>query len=179
MFITKVNGINVEKRELVERDCTSRDLDMLVAFQKRVKSCMKIRNNWTIYKTKDLKEILEKDDFIKLYYDNDTFVGFSILRVNHGLDFEEKLGVDSIPSDKTALVIGAMIDPKYWGNKLQNQMLTRRKEIAREKGLRYMLSMVSPNNGHSYDNLVDANYKTIVDDQFEGGRRLILTKELR
>jgi len=177
MFITKVNKISIEKRELTERDCTSGDLEMLVAFQKRVRDCMKIRNNWRLFFAKDFAEILKKNDSIKLYYDGDTFVGFSILEVNHQRDLK-KHRVEDLPGEQTAIVAGFMFAPEYWGNKLQQQLLCDMEETPRAKGLRYMLTMVAPSNKYSYDNFVNAKYRTIVDDMFIGGRRLILAKVL-
>ena len=71
-----------------------------------------------------------------------------------------------------------MVSPSYFGNGLQKQMTAELERLAKEKGYKYMIGTVSPNNKYSYNNLIDLGYEVIGEKQMKKGLRYIIIKKL-
>jgi len=177
MYITKVDNSLVSKRTLSQRICTLDDVHMLVEFQNYVVDHIGNKVIWGMYSYDYLVKTINNDGYIELYYDEDTFVGFLMLIVN---DLEEfnKYRVKDIKFEEASIYGGVMISPSYWGNELQKQMTERLETLSLEKGCKYILATVSPENSYSYKNLLDNGYKVIGEKEMGKGLRYILVKEL-
>ena len=97
---------------------------------------------------------------------------------------KENLGRD-IGLPVTALERAAHMDtvailPEYRGNRLQRRLMCRAEEDLRQKGFRYLLCTVHPENRFSKDNLLRQGYRAAKTTEKYGGLlRDILWKELK
>ena len=96
-----------------------------------------------------------------------------------------------IPSDENALSkfeldldykdvvdYGPMfVNSKYIGNGLQYQMLKELDKIAKQKGYKYAIVTVHPNNTYSIRNIEQDNFKLLATKTFSRGKRNIYLKK--
>lgn len=173
MFITKVNGENIKKRKLTIRKCRIKDVDMLIKFQDDVMENIENKKTWGGYEYDDIVKLINNDEYIELYYDNDVFVGFIILIVK-----DHKYKLNDVDNGEVGVCGGVMVAPAYWGNGLQKQMSKRLEKKAIEKGCKYIIATVSPDNVYSYNNLMSLGYEIVGEKDMKKGYRYILSKEL-
>jgi hypothetical protein len=65
----------------------------------------------------------------------------------------------------------------YRGNKLQSQMLSFLDDYYKNKGYKYVLATIHPDNSHSINNLLNDGFKLINQKEFKRGIRNIYIKE--
>ena len=97
---------------------------------------------------------------------------------------EENLGYDiGLPEKELDLVAhmdSAAILPEYRGNHLQYQMMQEAEADLRERGFRYLMCTVHPENSYSRDNVLRQGYEVMATKEKYGGYlRDILMKQVR
>ena len=71
-----------------------------------------------------------------------------------------------------------MVSPKYVGNGLMSQMAVAMEEYVKEKGIKYVVGTVHPDNEFSVRNFIMNNYEETGRKEFKRGLRSIYFKEL-
>ena len=179
MYITKVDGKIIERRELNKRECTLYDLDMLVKFQEEVNEYNTLKNIFGSYSYDELLRIINTENaFCYLYYDDNVFVGFLLIDNAVASEEYEEYEIKHIDRCKTAIYAAVMINPKYWGNGLQRQISKEAEDTIANKGYKYIVITVSPINVYSYNNFKQLEYKIISEKDLSFGHRYIMYKEV-
>ena len=95
----------------------------------------------------------------------------------------ENLGRDAGMGDQELSLVAHMdsiaILPEYRGYKLQYRLMQTAEGDLREKGFRYLLCTVHPDNRYSRDNIVSQGYKSVaVKEKYGGYMREIFLKRI-
>lgn len=187
MYVTKINGVTVEKRVLTEKVATLADVKMIADFQQLIRAAaIKAKNGEPVFAADDEEFISEiitsKDGEVMLYFDGDVFVGISELTIpDDKSHMEEYLVTEYKPEtdySKMGVFESVAIIPEYQGNGLQLQITERMHERAKSKGIKWMTGTVHPENPYSRNNFAKAGYEFLDEVDFHYGRRLIVFKEL-
>jgi ribosomal protein S18 acetylase RimI-like enzyme len=123
---------------------------------------------------------IEDKGFIVLTEHNNKLIAFLLVRVpekdkdNLGYD----LGLSDQELDHVAHIESVAVIPKHRGNKLQYKMIHFAERIIKQRGLRYSLATVSPQNNYSLVNFLKHGFHIKkMKKKYSGVQRLILQKE--
>lgn len=123
-----------------------------------------------------IKSLLSNGEFIRCYYLGTQFVS-SMMFIPADKEMVDTLGADI--DYKYLGEVGPMfVAEKFRGNGLQLKMLEEIEKFALDKGYKYMMSTVDPNNIYSSNNLLKANYQVILRKSFKRGIRDIYFKSM-
>ena len=97
---------------------------------------------------------------------------------------EENLGRDINLSETDLLKVAHMdsvaVLPQYRGHGLQNKLMQAAEAEARQRGYRYLMCTVHPDNHYSKNNVLKQGYHVIATKEKYGGyTRNILLKEIK
>lgn len=118
----------------------------------------------------------------KAVVDNTNIIAGFLIVTYPGLD-SENLGYDiSLSKDKLSQVAHMdtiVVLPDYRGHRLQQKLTTYAESILKEKGFKYLMCTIHPNNVYSLNNMQKCGYKVILEKLKYGGLpRCILLKEI-
>ena len=127
------------------------------------------------FSKEDLERKLKKDSEIWIYYQDKKPV-CSMMLIPATPEDLEKL---NLAYKETEVVdYGPMfVDPTYRGNGLQYQMLKELDKIAKQKGYKYAIVTVHPDNTYSIRNIEQDNFKLLATKTFSRGKRNIYLKK--
>lgn len=152
------------------------DLDSYIYFVDMIKSCMDNPEWLGDFTKSDLEFLLSNGSKMWMYYHKDNFVCSMICIPASEKDIK-KFGLSYNYND--VIDYGPMVvNNKYRGNGLQYKMLLEQDLYAKEKGYKYAIATVHPDNVFSINNLVRDNFSLVGQKEFSRGLRNIYVKEL-
>lgn len=151
------------------------DIDEYLKFRERIKTTMANPEWLGDFSKEDLERMLKKDSEIWIYYQDKKPV-CSMMLIPATPEDLEKL---NLAYKETEVVdYGPMfVDPTYRGNGLQYQMLKELDKIAKQKGYKYAIVTVHPDNTYSIRNIEQDNFKLLATKTFSRGKRNIYLKK--
>ena len=152
------------------------DLDEYIKIREEVKMGMEYPEWLGDFSKEDLINELNNNAKIWLYYDNDNLV-CSMMILPCSLHAITKFELDI--NYKDAIDYGPMfVCQEYIGNGLQYQMLKELDKYCKDKGYKYAISTVHPDNKYSIVNFLKDDFKLHKEKNFTRGRRNIYVKKL-
>ncbi len=129
-----------------------------------------------------IRRHIKKEGYTLKYTVGNTIAGFLIVR--HPVFAEDNLG--KYLSDwtgetltKVAHMESSAVLPEFRGQKIQKKLLQAAEKIEWERGTRYLMGTVHPDNIYSAANLEQLGYECLLETEKYGGlRRKIVCKEL-
>ena len=151
------------------------DIDEYLKFRERIKTTMANPEWLGDFSKEDLERMLKKDSKIWIYYQDKKPV-CSMMLIPATPENLEKF---NLAYKETEVVdYGPMfVDPTYRGNGLQYQMLKELDKIAKQKGYKYAIVTVHPDNTYSIRNIEQDNFKLLATKTFSRGKRNIYLKK--
>lgn len=159
-----------------ESIATNSDIDEYLAFESLVKSKM-TNPEWLGSFSKEKLEYMINNGYIlwlSKYYLDIISTRMLIPSTKEDLDI---FGID-LDYMKTIEYGPMMVDPNYWGNKLQQVMLQKNNIYSKKNGYTDAIVTVHPDNVYSKNNLFNNGFSLSKEKEFERGKRLILSKKL-
>ncbi|MBE5805474.1 MAG: GNAT family N-acetyltransferase [Clostridiales bacterium] len=153
------------------------NIDEYLEFYKYVKSKMEYPEWLGNMEKEDINEILNNKGVLFCYYLNNTIV-CSMMYIQpsnktllkHKIKYDEKIVGSCGP---------IMVNPKYIGNKLQQQMLIELEKYCTSINQKYIFTKVHPDNFYSINNFIKNGYKYIETyESSHNGFRNIYLKEI-
>ena len=182
MEITKINGQNIETKELIEVIAEPNDAVLVANIQKQIREAsLKDENGEPVFATDSVDFILSiinsKRGEVVLYYDGDELVGFFELTCpDNPQDLEEEYNVSkflpNIDINNTGVAESFVVMPKYRGNGLQVKMFHRMEQLAAQRGITSLIGTVHPDIKYSIDSFKKAGYDTVTRFKVFYGERL-------
>ncbi|HHW94650.1 MAG TPA: GNAT family N-acetyltransferase [Mogibacterium sp.] len=162
------------------REATMDDLEEALALQDSVYQALENKNVFAPTTREELIESLKEDRCFCVIKDGEM-AAFSILvspRISDR-NFGTYLGYDDEKLLKTASVDTCYVSPKHRGKKLQQKLILKRLEAAREEGATEALTTVDPTNSYSFNNLKSCGMEVAKEVVIYGGlNRYIMRVEL-
>ena len=153
------------------------DLDSYISFKDKVKQKMEYPDWLGDFSKEDLKKMIKEGSKIWVYYLEDEPVCSMMLipatdkSLNKfEIDLDYKQVMDYGPM---------MVNPNYIGNNLQYQMLKQSDSYSFNKGYKYALSTVHPENIYSINNLLKDNFEFISQKELKRGVRNVYLKKFK
>ena len=109
------------------------------------------------YTKEDIENQLKNGVKIWIYYDGDIPVCSMMMSPSTKEDMEE-VGIN-MNHKKIAFYRSMFVNPKYVGNKLQYQMLSKLDNYCKNQGYEYCVGTVHPNNIYSINNIIKDEFK--------------------
>lgn len=188
MYINKINGRLVSKKELIEVVANDKDVDEIALIQKNIaKDSIKDKNGKSVFAVDDkkfIKSIISsKRGEILLYFNEDELVGFfELFCPDDSLELISEYKINEYNLDVDYKNMGVaesiVVLPKYRGNGLQVQMFKRMEQLAKERGITSLIGTVHPDNIYSFRNFDICGYKTLAKIEIHGGCRYLEYKKL-
>ncbi|MBO5352598.1 MAG: GNAT family N-acetyltransferase [Lachnospiraceae bacterium] len=129
-----------------------------------------------------IRRHIESEGYTLKYTTGNTIAGFLIVR--HPAFAEDNLG-RYLPDwtgetlKKVAHMESVAVLPEFRGQKIQKKLLQVAEKIEQERGTRYLMGTVHPENIYSAANLEQLGYECLLETEKYGGlRRKIVCKEL-
>ena len=152
------------------------DLDEYISFREMVKQHMEHPEWLGDFTREDLAELTNNQDAkIWIYYLNEEPV-CSMMMIRSTWKSLGKFDLDLTPEE--VIDYGPMfVNPKYWGNGLQYQMLLYLDDYCKKLDYGYAVGTIHPDNSYSIHNLLKDDFKIIGTKPFKRGIRNIYLKE--
>ena len=153
------------------------DLDEYIEFREYVKANM-LNPDWLgDFSREDLINMLNQGAKIWIYY-NDTDLVCSMMFIPSGRESLESFDLNSLNYLDVADYGPIFVNPKYVGNGLQYQMLEILDSYANNKGYKYALVTIHPENTYSINNFLKDEFEYQNTKNFKRGVRNIYMKKL-
>lgn len=124
-----------------------------------------------------LERHVEEEGYILKYMAEDVIAGFLVVR--HPGMAEDNLGRYLQKEDKVTHMESAAVLPKFRGQKIQKKLLQKAEELEKERGTKYLMCTVHPDNIYSAGNLEQLGYGCLLEVEKYGGlKRKIMYKEM-
>ena len=164
------------KLEELDMKNTKINLDEYIKFRELVKDNMNNPEWLGDFTKEELEEMLKNNSKIWVYYINNEPV-CSMMIIPSTKKSLNKFEVDL--DEKIVIDYGPMfVNPKYVGNHLQYQMLKYLDNYCLNKGYKYVIGTIHPDNIYSINNLVKDDFILKGTKEFKRGIRNIYIKEL-
>lgn len=129
-----------------------------------------------IFTKKEIKEILNNDGKIWLYYDNKNLV-CSMIYISVSQKTLDKRKANVL-AEETAALGPIMVSPDYIGNRFMSRMLEVFNEYCLSIGKKYVFTKANSNNIYSINNMYKDGYKLIEEHIDESGKISVFLKKL-
>ncbi len=156
--------------------CDAINIDEYIKYREEVKKHMEHPDWLGDFSKEDLENILKTGSKIWMYYEDNEFV-CSMMMLPSDDEVLSKFEIDL--DSKIVVDYGPMfVNYKYIGNGLQLKMLKELDRYCSEKGFRYAVVTVHPDNAYSTNNLIKDGFEMIRQREFTRGIRNIYLKKL-
>lgn len=156
-------------------ECTNNiNIKEYIEFVNLVKSNMTNPDWLGDFKENDINNILNSGGRIWIYYKNSEIV-CSVMYMSIDEDGIKKFNLD-YDKNKVGECGQIMVNPKYIGLGLQNQMLKVIEEYSKKIKNTIILTTIHPDNIYSKNNFIKNNYKYDSSYTFKRGRRDLYIK---
>ena len=152
------------------------DVDKYIEYRENVKKEMKEPDWLGDFSKDDILYMLDNNSKIWMYFKDEEFICSMMLIPSTKKDLD-KFGID-LDFNEVVDYGPMFVNPKYVGNSLQYQMLKELDEYSSNKGYKYAISTVHPNNIYSINNLIRDGFELVGNRIFTRGERNIYYKKL-
>ncbi|HIS17915.1 MAG TPA: hypothetical protein IAC02_04835 [Candidatus Coprovivens excrementavium] len=152
------------------------DVDKYIEYRENVKKEMKEPDWLGDFSKDDILYMLDNNSKIWMYFKDEEFICSMMLIPSTKKDLD-KFGID-LDFNEVVDYGPMFVNPKYVGNSLQYQMLKELDEYSSNKGYKYAISTVHPNNIYSINNLIRDGFELVGYRIFTRGERNIYYKKL-
>lgn len=152
------------------------DVDKYIEYRENVKKEMKEPDWLGDFSKDDILYMLDNNSKIWIYFKDEEFICSMMLIPSTKKDLD-KFGID-LDFNEVVDYGPMFVNPKYVGNSLQYQMLKELDEYSSNKGYKYAISTVHPNNIYSINNLIKDGFELVGYRIFTRGERNIYYKKL-
>ena len=152
------------------------DVDKYIEYRENVKKEMKEPDWLGDFSKDDILYMLDNNSKIWMYFKDEEFICSMMLIPSTKKDLD-KFGID-LDFNEVVDYGPMFVNPKYVGNSLQYQMLKELDEYSSNKGYKYAISTVHPNNIYSINNLIRDEFELVGYRIFTRGERNIYYKKL-
>ncbi len=152
------------------------DVDKYIEYRENVKKEMKEPDWLGDFSKDDILYMLDNNSKIWMYFKDEEFICSMMLIPSTKKDLN-KFGID-LDFNEVVDYGPMFVNPKYVGNSLQYQMLKELDEYSSNKGYKYAISTVHPNNIYSINNLIKDGFELVGNRIFTRGERNIYYKKL-
>lgn len=152
------------------------DVDKYIEYRENVKKAMKEPDWLGDFSKDDILYMLDNNSKIWMYFKDKEFICSMMLIPSTKKDLD-KFGID-LDFNEVVDYGPMFVNPKYVGNSLQYQMLKELDEYSSNKGYKYAISTVHPNNIYSINNLIKDGFELVGYRIFTRGERNIYYKKL-
>lgn len=152
------------------------DVDKYIEYRENVKKEMKEPDWLGDFSKDDILYMLENNSKIWMYFKDEEFICSMMLIPSTKKDLD-KFGID-LDFNEVVDYGPMFVNPKYVGNSLQYQMLKELDEYSSNKGYKYAISTVHPDNIYSINNLIRDGFELVGYRIFTRGERNIYYKKL-
>lgn len=152
------------------------DVDKYIEYRENVKKEMKEPDWLGDFSKDDILYMLDNNSKIWMYFKDEEFICSMMLIPSTKKDLD-KFGID-LDFNEVVDYGPMFVNPKYVGNSLQYQMLKELDEYSSNKGYKYAISTVHPNNIYSINNLIKDGFELVGYRIFTRGERNIYYKKL-
>lgn len=152
------------------------DVDKYIEYRENVKKEMKEPDWLGDFSKDDILYMLDNNSKIWMYFKDEEFICSMVLIPSTKKDLD-KFGID-LDFNEVVDYGPMFVNPKYVGNSLQYQMLKELDEYSCNKGYKYAISTVHPNNIYSINNLIKDGFELVGYRIFTRGERNIYYKKL-
>ena len=152
------------------------DVDKYIEYRENVKKEMKEPDWLGDFSKDDILYMLDNNSKIWMYFKDEEFICSMMLIPSTKKDLD-KFGID-LDFNEVVDYGPMFVNPKYVGNSLQYQMLKELDEYSSNKGYKYAISTVHPNNIYSINNLIKDGFELVGNRIFTRGERNIYYKKL-
>lgn len=174
------NHVNENKYYAQIRRCTVDDLENALKLQAEVIDFLDKKHLLAGESREEFMESLEVDACFCAEMEGDM-IAFAVLVAPRISDrnFGSYLGYNEEKMLKTGSIDTSFVSPKHRGHGLQQKLIRKRMETAREFGAKEVLSTVDPENKYSLRNLEACGLRIIDERRLYGGlNRYIMRAEL-
>jgi len=169
----KIDIKNIEKDFIIEKD-----LDDYLELVLLVKSTMEHPEWLGEFSKEDYIRILNNGGYIRVFMYNNELIAAGVLIPSTQKELDKFLSSELIYSE--VIDYGPqMVHPEYVGNGIQTMIIKDLDFISREKGYKYALATVHPDNIFSINNLLKNHFIKIGDVQLKRGPRNIYRKMIK
>ena len=152
------------------------DVDKYIEYRENVKKEMKEPDWLGDFSKDDILYMLDNNSKIWMYFKDEEFICSMMLIPSTKKDLD-KFGID-LDFNEVVDYGPMFVNSKYVGNSLQYQMLKELDEYSSNKGYKYAISTVHPNNIYSINNLIKDGFELVGNRIFTRGERNIYYKKL-
>lgn len=152
------------------------DVDKYIEYRENVKKEMKEPDWLGDFSKDDILYMLDNNSKIWMYFKDEEFICSMMLIPSTKKDLD-KFGID-LDFNEVVDYGPMFVNSKYVGNSLQYQMLKELDEYSSNKGYKYAISTVHPNNIYSINNLIKDGFELVGYRIFTRGERNIYYKKL-
>lgn len=152
------------------------DVDKYIEYRENVKKEMKEPDWLGDFSKDDILYMLDNNSKIWIYFKDEEFICSMMLIPSTKKDLD-KFGID-LDFNEVVDYGPMFVNSKYVGNSLQYQMLKELDEYSSNKGYKYAISTVHPNNIYSINNLIRDGFELVGYRIFTRGERNIYYKKL-
>lgn len=152
------------------------DVDKYIEYRENVKKEMKEPDWLGDFSKDDILYMLDNNSKIWMYFKDEEFICSMMLIPSTKKDLD-KFGID-LDFNEVVDYGPMFVNSKYVGNSLQYQMLKELDEYSSNKGYKYAISTVHPNNIYSINNLIRDGFELVGYRIFTRGERNIYYKKL-
>lgn len=152
------------------------DVDKYIEYRENVKKTMKEPDWLGDFSKDDILYMLDNNSKIWIYFKDEEFICSMMLIPSTKKDLD-KFGID-LDFNEVVDYGPMFVNSKYVGNSLQYQMLKELDEYSSNKGYKYAISTVHPNNIYSINNLIKDGFELVGYRIFTRGERNIYYKKL-
>lgn len=152
------------------------DVDKYIEYRENVKKEMKEPDWLGDFSKDDILYMLDNNSKIWMYFKDEEFICSMMLIPSTKKDLD-KFGID-LDFNEVVDYGPMFVNPKYVGNSLQYQMLKELDEYSSNRGYKYAISTVHPNNIYSINNLIKDGFELVGYRIFTRGERNIYYKKL-
>ena len=179
--------MKIDKSQLIIKKLTENELDIYLEYIAYVKVNMEHPEWLGNFSKEDLAFLMNNNTEIyiwtfgenleKPFTDINQFVGSGIIIPSTQKDLEKFLQIDS--NFEEVIDMGPeAVHPDYIGNGLQSDIIIYLENVAKEKGYKYALGTVAPDNIYSIRNLLKNDYEIVARVELKRGTREVLRKKL-
>lgn len=152
------------------------DVDKYIEYRENVKKEMKEPDWLGDFSKDDILYMLDNNSKIWMYFKDEEFICSMMLIPSTKKDLD-KFGID-LDFNEVVDYGPMFVNSKYVGNSLQYQMLKELDEYSSNRGYKYAISTVHPNNIYSINNLIKDGFELVGNRIFTRGERNIYYKKL-
>lgn len=153
------------------------DLDSYISFESLVKSSMEHPEWLGDFSKDDYNFLLNNNSYIFVWTINNEIAASGMIMPSREQDLPKFFSSEL--NYKEVIDFGPqMVNPKYIGNGLQQNIINYLQHFSKNIGYKYALATVHPDNIYSKNNFFKTHFEILGEMDFKRGKRIIVRKKL-